>query len=260
MFNAIVNAPDLKGLDLTSVTSCFSGAAPLPRDVLERFEALTGSKIVEGYGLTETSPVTHANPLGGVRKIGSIGVPLPDTDMKVVDLEDGKTEVPAGREGELLLRGPQVMRGYWNRPEESAEALTDGWFRTGDVATVDQDGYCFIVGRKKEMIIAGGYNIYPDEVDAVLISHPAVHESATIGVPDPARGESVKSFVVLNPGKTATADELVAYCRRELAPYKIPRSIEFLPELPKSSALKILRRELRAREAAAAAGRPHAPR
>ena len=256
MFNAIINAPGLENLDLTSVTSCFSGGAPLPPDVLERFEALTGSKIVEGYGLTETSPVTHANPLNGRRKIGSIGVPVPNTDMRVVSLDDPATEALPGTQGELLLKGPQVMRGYWNAPEESAVALTDGWLHTGDIATIDEDGYCFIVGRKKDLIIAGGYNIYPDEVDTVLMAHPAVHESATIGVPDPARGETVKSFIVLRPGQTASADDLISHCRLELAAYKVPRSIEFLNELPKSSALKILRRELRSREIAAAAERP----
>ena len=256
MFNAIVNAPGLEKLDLTSVASCFSGAAPLPPDVLERFEALTGSKIVEGYGLTETSPVTHANPLNGRRKIGSIGVPFPNTDMKVVRVDDAATEVPPGTQGELLVKGPQVMRGYWNAPDESAAVLTDGWLHTGDVSTVDEDGYCFIVGRKKDMIIAGGYNIYPDEVDAVLMAHQAVHESATIGVPDPARGETVKSFIVVRPGRAVSADDLIAHCRRELAAYKVPRSIEFLDELPKSSALKILRRELREREIAATVERP----
>ena len=255
MFNAIINAPGLKKLDLTSVTSCFSGSAPLPPDVLERFETLTGSKIVEGYGLTETSPVTHANPLNGRRKIGSIGVPFPNTDVKVVHVEDATTEVSSGGQGELLIKGPQVMREYWNAPDESASVLIDGWLHTGDVATVDEDGYCFIVGRKKDMIIAGGYNIYPDEVDAVLMAHPDVHESATIGVPDPVRGETVKSFVVLRPERAANADDLIAHCRRELAAYKIPRSIEFLDELPKSSALKILRRELREREIAAVAER-----
>ena len=256
MFNAIVNAPGLEKLDLTSVTSCFSGAAPLPPDVLERFEVLTGSKIVEGYGLTETSPVTHANPLNGRRKIGSIGVPMPNTDMRVVSLDDPATEVPTGTQGELLLHGPQVMQGYWNAPDESAAVLTDDWLRTGDIATIDEDGYCFIVGRKKDMILAGGYNIYPDEVDAVLMAHPAVHESATIGVPDPTRGETVKSFVVLRPGQAVSADDLIEHCRRELAAYKIPRLIDFLDELPKSSALKILRRELREREIAAAGERP----
>ena len=244
MFNAIVNAQGVKKLDLTSVRSCFSGSAPLPPDILQRFEKMTGGKIVEGYGLTETSPVTHANPLDGRRKIGSIGVPLPNTDMKVVSLEDGTTEVGVGKQGELLLKGPQVMRGYWNAPEQTAAAFTDGWFRTGDIASVDADDYTFIVGRKKDMIIAGGYNIYPDEIDAVLVAHPAVLEAATVGIPDPKRGETVKSFVVLRPGQRATADELTEYCRRELAAYKVPRSFAFLDELPKSSALKILRREL----------------
>ena len=200
--------------------------------------------------------MTHANPLNGRRKIGSIGVPVPNTDMKVVSVDDPSTEVPAGTQGELLLKGPQVMRGYWNAPDESAAVLTDGWLRTGDIATIDEDGYCVIVGRKKDMIIAGGYNIYPDEVDAVLMAHPAVLESATIGVPDRARGETVKSFVVLSPGQTVGADDLIAHCRRELAAYKIPRSIAFLDELPKSSALKILRRELRDREIAATAAQP----
>ena len=244
MFNAIVNAQGVEKLDLTSVRSCFSGSAPLPPDILQRFEKMTGGKIVEGYGLTETSPVTHANPLDGRRKIGSIGVPLPNTDMKVVSLDDGTTEVGVGKQGELLLKGPQVMRGYWNAPEQTADAFTDGWFRTGDIASVDADDYTFIVGRKKDMIIAGGYNIYPDEIDAVLVAHPAVLEAATVGIPDPKRGETVKSFVVLRPGQRATADELTEYCRRELAAYKVPRSFAFLDELPKSSALKILRREL----------------
>ena len=244
MFNAIVNAQGVEKLDLTSVRSCFSGSAPLPPDILQRFEKMTGGKIVEGYGLTETSPVTHANPLDGRRKIGSIGVPLPNTDMKVVSLDDGTTEVGVGKQGELLLKGPQVMRGYWNVPEQTAAAFTDGWFRTGDVAAVDADDYTFIVGRKKDMIIAGGYNIYPDEIDAVLVAHPAVLEAATVGIPNPKRGETVKSFVVLRPGQRATADELTEYCRRELAAYKVPRSFAFLDVLPKSSALKILRREL----------------
>ncbi len=245
MFNAIVNAKGIEKLDLTSVRSCFSGSAPLPPDILQRFEKMTGGKIVEGYGLTETSPVTHANPLDGLRKIGSIGVPLPNTDMKVVSLDDGTTEVGVGEQGELLLKGPQVMRGYWNASEQTAAAFTDGWFRTGDIAAVDTDGYTFIVGRKKDMIIAGGYNIYPDEIDAVLVAHPAVLEAATVGIPDPKRGETVKSFVVLRPGQRATANELTEYCRRELAAYKVPRLIAFLDELPKSSTLKILRRELR---------------
>jgi long-chain acyl-CoA synthetase len=247
MFNAILEDPRRRSVDLTSVTACFSGAAPLPPDVLERFEALTGSRIVEGYGLTEASPVTHVNPLFGRRKIGSVGVPCPGTDMKIVSLEDGATEVAVGTAGELLVKGPQVMRGYWKSPEASADVLADGWLRTGDIATVDAEGYTFIAGRKKDLIIASGYNIYPDEIDAVLAAHPAVLESATIGVPDARRGETVKSFVVTRPGQATTEAELIAYCRRELAPYKVPRSIEFLRELPKGSTLKVLRRELRRR-------------
>ena len=181
------------------------------------------------------------------------------THPKIVHVDDPTTEVPAGEQGELLIKGPQVMPGYWNKPAESAAALTDGWLHTGDIARVDEDSYCFIVGRTKDMIVAGGYNIYPDEVDSVLMAHPAVHESATIGVPDPTRGETVKSFVVLLPGQAASADDLIAHCRRELAAYKIPRAIAFLDELPKSSALKILRRELRDMELNDTSERPSAP-
>ena len=256
MFNAINNFPGVDTVDLSSVTSCFSGSAPLPTDVLERFERLTGSKIVEGFGLTETSPVTHTNPLKGTRKIGSIGVPVPGTDAKVVDLADGVTEVPTGTEGELIIKGPQVMKGYWNRPDATRDMIRDGWLYTGDIAIVDPDGYFFIVGRKKDMIIAGGYNIYPDEVDRVLIGHPAVLEAATIGLPDQKRGETVKSFVVLKTGHAATTEEVIEYCRKELAAYKIPRQVEFRAELPKSAVLKILRRELREQELAKLAASP----
>ncbi len=248
MFNAINNAADSASADLTSVKSCFSGGAPLPVDVLERFERLTKSRIVEGFGLTETSPVTHVNPLAGVRKVGTIGVPFPDTDARIVDLEDERSDVAAGDPGELVIRGPQVMHGYLRKPEETARALRDGWLYTGDIATVDSDGYFSIVGRKKDMIIASGYNIYPDEVDAVLIAHPAIEESATIGVPHPQRGETVKSFVVRRAGQSVTATELEEYCRERLAAYKIPRLIEFRDELPKSTVLKVLRRELREQE------------
>jgi long-chain acyl-CoA synthetase len=213
-------------------------------DVQQRFEGLTGGKICEGFGLTETSPITHINPLQGLRKIGTIGVPIVNTDCRIVDAETGTRDVPTGQEGELLIKGPQVMRGYWNKPDETANAIRDGWLHTGDLAAMDADGYFTIVGRKKEMIDASGYKVYPDEVDRVLMSHPAVLEAATIGVPDPKRGETVKSFVVLRPGANATAEELVAHSRKNLAPYKVPRSIEFKQELPKSAALKILRREL----------------
>ena len=248
MFNAINNSRNIDQFDLTIVKSCFSGSAPLPTDVMEKFEKLTGSSIAEGFGLTETSPVTHCNPLGGQRKIGSIGVPMPNTDQKIVDLEDSSITLPSNQEGELLIAGPQVMQGYWGRPEETADVLKDGWLHTGDIAFTDNDGYTFIAGRKKDLIIAGGYNVYPDEVAAVLMAHPAVQESATIGIPDERRGENVKSFIVLAEGRTITPTELIAYSREQLAPYKIPRLIEFLDELPKSTVLKVLRRELRDRE------------
>ncbi len=250
LFVAINNYPGVDNLDLSSIKGCFSGSAPLPLDVLERFEKLTGGKITEGFGLSETSPVTHVNPLNGMRKTGSVGIPVPGTDQKVVDIDTGEKELGIGEEGELCLKGPQVMRGYWNRPEETAKVLRDGWLYTGDLAKIDEDGYCYIVGRKKDMIVAGGYNIYPDEVDEVLFAHPAVLEAATIGIPDPKRGETVKSFVVLKPGETLTEEELIAYCKKELAAYKVPKQIEFIDELPKSSMMKILRRELRERELA----------
>ena len=248
--NAINNYPGIENRDLTSIKACVSGSAPLPVDVLEKFEKLTGSKIVEGFGLTEASPVTHCTPLLGQRKVGSIGIPLPETDAKVVNLEDGTTEMPHGETGELVIRGPQVMKGYWQQPDATQETIKDGWLHTGDIAVIDENGFFAIVGRKKELIIAGGYNIYPDEIDRVLMAHPAVLEAATIGIPDEKRGETVKSFVVLAEGQTATVEELIEFTRRELAAYKIPRQIEFRGELPKSTVLKILRRELREQELA----------
>ncbi len=248
IFSAINNFPGIEKLDISSIKGCFSGSAPLPVEVLQRFEELTGGKITEGFGLTESSPVTHVNPLMGMRKVGSVGIPVPGTDMKVVDVDTGTEELGPGEEGELCLAGPQIMDGYWNRPDETARTLRDGWLYTGDLARYDEDGYTFIVGRKKDMIVAAGYNVYPDEVDDVLFSHPAVLEAATIGVPDPKRGETVKSFIVLKPGAEATVDDILAHCKRELAAYKVPRIIEFVDELPKSSMMKILRRELRERE------------
>jgi long-chain acyl-CoA synthetase len=249
-FNAICNRRGVEKLDLTSIKFCVCGSAPLASDVCEKFERLTGSKIAEGFGMTETSPMTHANPLLGKRKTGSIGVPFPGTDAKVVALEDGGTELPPGEEGELLIKGPQVMQGYWNRPDATEDTICDGWLRTGDIAVTDEDGYFYIVGRKKDVIISGGYNIYPDEVDDVLMAHPAVSEAATIGVPSARRGETVKSFVVLKEGQTATVEALVEYSKKQLAAYKVPRRIEFRDALPKSAALKILRRELRQQELA----------
>jgi len=250
MYAAIINHPNVKSFDLSSVKRCVSGSAPLPVDTLRRFEELTGAIISEGFGLSETSPVTHSNPLVGRRKPGSIGVPLPDTDAMIVDIETGTQLVPPGETGELALAGPQVMRGYWNKPEETAGMIRDGWLHTGDLAREDEDGYHYIVGRKKDMILCGGYNVYPDEIDRILASHPAVVEAATIGIPDERRGETVKSFVVLKAGQRATADELIAFCRENLAPFKVPREIEFRPEIPKSTVLKVLRRELRDQELA----------
>jgi long-chain acyl-CoA synthetase len=249
-YQAICNHPGIERLDLSSIKFCNSGSAPLPVEVLQRFEQLTGAKISEGYGLTETSPVTHSNPLYGLRKPGSIGVPLPDTDVRVVDAELGRTVRPAGEVGELVIRGPQVMRGYWNRPDETAAVLRDGWLRTGDLAKMDADGFCYIVGRKKDMILCSGFNVYPDEIDRVLMGHPAILEAASIGVPDERRGETVKSFVVVRPGQQLTAEQVIAHCREHLAPYKVPRSVEFREALPRSSVLKILRRELREQELA----------
>lgn len=249
-FHAINNTPDIGKLDLTCVKGCFSGSAPLPGDTMRRFEELSDSVIFEGYGLTETSPATHVNPMLGNRKIGTVGMPLPDTDAKVVDVDDPDRELEVGAEGELLVKGPQVMPGYWKRPEETAEVLRDGWLLTGDLAVMDADGYFRIVGRKKDMIIASGCNIYPDEVDRVLTEHPGVSEACTIGVPDERRGETVKSFVVRQPGASVEAEELIAWSRERLASYKIPRAVEFRDELPKSAMLKLLRRELRAEEIA----------
>jgi long-chain acyl-CoA synthetase len=209
---------------------------------------MTGAKIVEGFGMSETSPVTHVNPLKGTRKSGTVGIPVADTDARIVDTDDPKKVLPVGQEGELIVRGPQVMRGYWNRPDETREVLRDGWMHTGDLAVMDEDGYFRIVGRKKDMINCSGLKVFPDEVDNVLVSHPKILEAATIGVPDAERGETVKSFVVLVEGATMTADEVQAFARESLAAYKIPRKVEFLAELPKSSVMKILRRELRDRE------------
>jgi long-chain acyl-CoA synthetase len=250
LFNAIIHYPGIDKLDITSVKGCFSGSAPLPLEVLEEFERMSGGKIVEGFGLTETSPVTHCNPVLGKRKSGSIGIPLPSTDAKIVDLVEGKKEMPVGEEGELIISGPQCMKGYWNMPEETKYTLRDNWIYTGDLSKMDEDGYFWIVGRKKDMIVASGYNIYPNEIDAVLFQHPKVLEAATIGIPDPKRGETVKSFVVLKPGESASETEIIEFCRKELAAYKVPKSIEFRSELPKSAIQKILRRKLREEEIA----------
>ena len=250
LFNALNNYPGIDDIDVSSVRCCLSGSAPIAPDVLERFEELTGAKIVEGFGMSETSPVTHANPLLGRRKIGTIGVPLPDTDARVVDVEAPDKELGPGEEGELVLRGPQVMQGYWKRDDETAKTLVDGWLLTGDLATVDKDGYFTIVGRKKDMINCNGLKVFPDEVDAVLMAHDGILEAATIGVPHETRIETVKSFVVLQEGVDLSVEDVRAWCKENLASYKVPYEVEFLVELPKSSVLKVLRRELRDREIA----------
>ncbi len=249
MYIAILRHPKLAKYDLRSIRACISGSAPLPNAVRKQFEAATGGRLVEGYGLTEASPVTHCNPLNGVVK-ECIGIPFPDTDAKIVDPDDATREVAQGETGELAVRGPQVMKGYWNRPDETAMVLRDGWLLTGDLAKMDGDGYFAIVDRKKDMILCSGYNVYPREVEEVLFMHPAVAEAAAIGIPDPYRGETVKAFVVLKGGAVATADELIAFCKERLAPFKIPKQIEFERDLPKSLIGKVLRRELRERELA----------
>jgi long-chain acyl-CoA synthetase len=252
MFNAINNYPGIDKIDVSSIKGCFSGSAPLPIEVMERFETLTGGRITEGFGLTESSPVTHANPLFGLRKPGSIGIPLPDTDARVVDLEEGTRDMPVGEDGELILAGPQVMAGYWKRDDETAATIRNGWLYTGDIAKMDDDGYFYIVGRKKDMIIAGGYNIYPREIDEVLYEHPKVLEAAAVGVPDARRGETVKAFIVVQPGETLSEEDVIAFCRERLAPYKVPRMVEFRDDLPKSTVGKVLRRVLRDEELAKA--------
>ena len=255
IYVAVANAPDLEKYDLRSVEAFVSGSAPLPLEVQQRFERLTGGKVIEGYGLTEAAPVTHGNPRRGKRKVGSIGLPYPDIDARIVDLETGTHDLPPGEVGELVVRGPNLMDGYYGKPEETALVLRDGWLYTGDIAKMDEEGYFSIVDRKKELIIVSGYNVYPREVDEVLFAHPAVLEAAAIGIPHAEKGEVVKAFVVLRPGATATADEIIAHCRRSLAPFKVPVAVEFRAELPKSLIGKVLRRQLAEEERAAAARR-----
>jgi long-chain acyl-CoA synthetase len=247
MYIGMLNHPDFKKANLSSVDGCFSGSAPLPVEVINEFEEKTGAIIVEGYGLTETSPVTHINPYAsGGRKVGSIGVPIPDTECRIVDAIDGKNEVAPGEPGELLIRGPQVMSAYWNRPDETAAALTpQKWLYTGDIATMDEDGYFFIVDRKKDMVLSGGFNVYPRDIEEVLFEHPDVLEGTVIGVPHPKYGEAVKAFVVLKSGAAATKEDIIDFCRERLARYKVPADVEFLNELPKSNVGKVLKKELR---------------
>jgi long-chain acyl-CoA synthetase len=248
LYISMLNHPEIKTCGLESVKRFNSGSAPLPVEVIEQFERISDATLYEGYGLTEASPTTHSTATLAKRKIGSIGLPFPSTDCKIVDLETGTREVAVGEAGELCVRGPQVMKGYWNKPEETAIALRDGWLYTGDVARMDEDGFFYIVQRKKDMIIVSGFNVYPNEVEDVLFTHPAVLEAVVIGIPDEYRGEAVKAFVVLKPETSATIDELLEFCRANLAKYKVPSSIEIRASLPKSAVGKILRRELREME------------
>lgn len=244
MYIGILNHPDLGKYDLSSIEACISGSAPLPVEVQQKFEKVTGGKLVEGFGLTEASPVTHSNFLWDKKSVsGSIGVPYPETDAAILSLETGE-QLPAGDIGELAVNGPQVMKGYWNRPEETEQVLRDGWLLTGDIGYMDEKGYFYIVDRKKDMIIAGGFNIYPREVEEVLYEHPAVLEAAVAGIPDPYRGETVKAYIVVKEGSNVTEAELNEFCRKHLAAYKVPRYYDFRRELPKTAVGKILRRSL----------------
>ncbi|MDY0405411.1 long-chain-fatty-acid--CoA ligase [Virgibacillus sp. 179-BFC.A HS] len=243
IYVGLLNHPNLHKYDLSSIEACISGSAPLPREVQDKFEEVTGGKLVEGYGLSETSPITHANFVWDKRINGSIGVPWPDTDAKIVDMETME-EAKIGEVGELAVKGPQVMKGYWNRPDETENVLKDGWLFTGDLGYMDENGYFYIVDRKKDVIIAGGYNIYPREVEEVLYEHEAVMEAAVVGIPDAYRGETVKAYIVLKEGHHVTEEELNTFCRKNLAAYKVPRKYEFRQELPKTTVGKILRRQL----------------
>jgi long-chain acyl-CoA synthetase len=250
IYISLLNHPKAKQYGIDKVRAFNSGSAPLPVEVIEQFERMTGGTLNEGYGLSEASPVTHSTPSLGRRKPGSIGLPLPDTEMKIVGLETGTREVAVGEEGELCIAGPQVMKGYWNRPDETAIALRSDaegrtWLYTGDVARMDEDGYTYIVQRKKDLIIVSGFNVYPSEVEGVLYTHPAVIEAAVIGVPDAYRGEAVKACVVLKSGATATSEELKEHCSGGLAEFKVPREIEIRESLPKTAVGKVLHRVLR---------------
>jgi len=249
LYVALINRPDIGKYDLSSLRACISGAAPLPVEIQRKFEQITGGRLVEGYGLTESSPVSHANPLDDPKKNrpGSIGIPVPDTDAKVVDLETGTRDLKSGETGELVIKGPQVMQGYWNKPDETDIALRNKWLYTGDIAKMDEDGYFYIVDRKKDMIDVSGLKVWPREVEEILYEHPAVNEAAVLGVPDPYRGETVKAYVTLKQGYEGkvTEKEIIEFCKEKIATYKAPTSVEFRSSLPKTLVGKILRRTLR---------------
>ncbi len=246
LYNAINNHPDVIAgkYKLNTIKACISGSAALMRETKEKFEALTGGKLVEGFGMSEAPTASHCNPLYGENPVGSIGLPLPDVDCKIISLDDEVTEVPVGEIGELVMKGPNVMKGYHNMPTETANTLRDGWLYSGDIARMDEKGFFYIVDRKKELIKPGGYQVWPREVEEVIASHPKVLEVGVAGVPDPYRGETVKAWVVLKPGQEATEEEIRSYCAGQMAKFKVPTQVEFRPELPKTTVGKILRREL----------------
>jgi long-chain acyl-CoA synthetase len=245
IYMAINQTPDVHSYGLSSIKGCISGAAPLPVEVQEAFEKITRGRLVEGYGLTEASPATHCNPLEGVRRVGSIGIPIPNTDAKIVDLVT-REDLPAGEIGELAVRGPQVMLGYWNPTEEedTESVLQGGWLYTGDVAVMDIDGFAKIISRKRDTILAGDYSVYPRDVEEVLYENSKVMEVAVVGVPRRAKGQKVKAFVVPRPGSDLSKEELLDLCRKRLEEYAVPWDIEFREELPKSFVGKVLRRLL----------------
>lgn len=249
MFVALCNQPRIERYDFSSIEGVFVGAAPLTAAIKENFEAKTGGRMIEGYGLTEAVTAIMANPYRGRHKVGSIGIPFPDVMIRIVSLEDGK-DLPPGEQGEIVLKSPTVMRGYYKQPEESCKTVVDGWLYTGDIGTMDEDGYFFITDRKKDLIIVGGFNVFPREIDELIYQHPKVKEGITLGLPDPYQGERIKVYIVLKEGETAGVEEFVSYFRENLVPYKVPSQIEFRTHLPKSALGKILRRALQEEEQA----------
>ncbi|MCW5852682.1 MAG: long-chain fatty acid--CoA ligase [Anaerolineae bacterium] len=249
MFVAFSNLPDIAKYDLSSLRGIFVGAAPLTRAIKESFEAKTGARMIEGYGLTEAVTAIMANPFHGQHKLGSIGLPFPDVDMKIVGLDDGH-DLPPGELGEIVLRSPTLMTGYYKKPDETAQTISNGWLLTGDIGYMDEEGYFYITDRKKELIIVGGFNVFPREIDELIYQHPKVKEGICVGLPDPYKGEKIKVYLTLKDGETATPDEFIAYFRERLTAYKAPSEVEFRDELPKSMIGKILRRQLREEELA----------
>jgi len=250
IYTSLLGLPEFGKKDMSFVKGFFSGAAQLPLTIIEQLKHAAGAHVIEAHGMTESTTIITLTPWRGKLKVGSVGVPIPDTDLKIVDIEDGITEKPVGEAGEIIFKGPQMLQGYYNKPEETATAIRNGWFYTGDIGKLDEDGYLYIVDRKKDMIIAGGFNIYPRDIDEVLFEHPKVLEACVIGIPDEYRGETVKAFVVSRPGEKVTEKDLDAFCRERLTAYKVPQIYEFVNALPKSAVGKILRKDLREQEMA----------